>query len=188
VTVTKQQLDIKVAQRLAQRIKSELSSACEAIEIVGSVRRGKPQVGDLELLAIPRFGEAPRDLFGRPTEQPPDRLDQKLRQLLQKGRLRTGPRYGPQWKSLEVARWPGLMLELYSCDRENWGVQMAIRTGPAEFSKALVTAREWGGYLPAGHQITGGFRLHRHGELVPCETEADFFEAMGMAWIEPEER
>jgi DNA polymerase/3'-5' exonuclease PolX len=48
---------------IAGRIVEALRPYCERIEIAGSLRREKPMVGDIEIVAIPR---RPVDLFGEP--------------------------------------------------------------------------------------------------------------------------
>src|SRR3972149_5138790 len=95
-----------------------------------------------------------------------------------------------------------LACDLFLATAESWGGALAVRTGPAEFSTALmVRARR------IGMQVSGGDYLHRHpakvgpdGEAIPCEKgehcvmivpcyeEIEFFEALGVEWKEPEER
>lgn len=89
----------------------------------------------------------------------------------------------------------------------SWGVILAIRTGSAEFSTRFMTARRIGGVLPDDMIVRQG-QLFRttDGLMVPVESEArhafpasrlvlvetpeemDFFEAIGLPWVEPEER
>ena len=52
------------AQEVADALIAELSRYCERIEIAGSLRRGKAEVGDLELVAVPKWE---LDFFGSPT-------------------------------------------------------------------------------------------------------------------------
>lgn len=42
------------AYQIATRIKAELQPHCERIEIAGSIRRNKPEVKDIEIVAIPK--------------------------------------------------------------------------------------------------------------------------------------
>lgn len=39
---------------IAERVKAELEPHCERIEIAGSIRRKKPEVKDIEIVAIPK--------------------------------------------------------------------------------------------------------------------------------------
>jgi len=42
------------ARAIAEEVKSLLAPACHRIDIVGDIRRQKPQVGHIELLVIPK--------------------------------------------------------------------------------------------------------------------------------------
>jgi DNA polymerase/3'-5' exonuclease PolX len=42
------------AQRIADKLIADLSPHCDRIEVAGSVRRQKPECGDIELVAIPK--------------------------------------------------------------------------------------------------------------------------------------
>jgi len=184
MSTTRQQLPLPVAERLAAKIAMAIGPDCVAqIEVAGSVRRRRPKVGDIELLAVPN---PKADLFGRPLAD--TLLDDRLDQLVREGRLKPGRCNGRKQKAYEVGAWPGLTLELYLCDRDCWGVHLAIRTGPADFSRRLVTPVDRGGLLPAGMAIANGFKLFREGHFVPTPTEGMFFEALGLDWIDPVER
>lgn len=73
-----------------------------------------------------------------------------------------------------------------------WGVQIVIRTGAAEFSKRVVTQARKGGSLPNEMFVqSGGLYLKRWGsepELIPTPEEQDFFDRIGMPFIEPTRR
>jgi DNA polymerase/3'-5' exonuclease PolX len=45
---------IEEARRKAEEFVQRIQSQCERLEIVGSIRRGKAQVNDIDLLAIPK--------------------------------------------------------------------------------------------------------------------------------------
>ena len=50
-------LELTRAQKAAGLLLEMLQPFCERIEVAGSVRRQRPMVGDLELVAIPKMGE-----------------------------------------------------------------------------------------------------------------------------------
>jgi DNA polymerase/3'-5' exonuclease PolX len=185
---TAQKLPLKVAAPLAMKIQTAVADVCEQVAIVGSVRREKDFVGDIELLCVPRFEDPPTDLFGRVSGPAVSLLDQRLDQLKAEGRLKPGRGEGAKQKSYELGAFPGVQIELYICDAQCWGVHQAIRTGPAAFSKRLVTPRDHGGFLPAGHNVMDGFRLYLWGEFVPTRNEVEFFDAIGLDWSEPSKR
>jgi len=48
-------MELEKAKAIAEELKELLAPACERIRIAGSIRRRKPDVGDIEILAIPKF-------------------------------------------------------------------------------------------------------------------------------------
>lgn len=161
-------LPIDVAHVLADKIVRELSPSCVRVEVVGSVRRRKREVGDIEVLAVPRLrpGLIP-GVAGAGTSE----LEDRLRELQVAGRLVTpAVRNGPLWKTFELAKWPGVRLDVFVLPEEradSWGMNQAIRTGPADFSAALVayqgTRGKGGvrGLLPPDLLVRDGFVLWR---------------------------
>src|SRR5436309_8123113 len=60
--VSKTERPLPEAERIAAAIVADLAPSCARIQVAGSVRRHKEVVGDIELVAIPRY--APAGLFG----------------------------------------------------------------------------------------------------------------------------
>lgn len=179
------------ARALAHALVEALRPGCHRIEIAGSVRRGVPRVKDVELVAIPRFRH---DLFGGKSES---ELGPVLDQLGREGKLaaRTvsihrksgavehGHRMGERYKALVAVR-SGIPVDLFlPQDPQEWGAALAIRTGPADFSKMLVTNA-----LAVGLRCAGNVLRREDGTVVPTPEERDFFEAVGVRWCAPEER
>ena len=48
-------MELTEAREIAETIKGLLEGSCDRIEIAGSIRRHKWDVGDIELLCIPKF-------------------------------------------------------------------------------------------------------------------------------------
>lgn len=196
----------ELAQAAAAYLVGELCSFCVRIEIAGSIRRGARLVKDIEVVAQATIGKEPEPgkLFGE--TRPFDFLERKLQQIAQ-GRHhailkpkvhagRTAP-WGPRYKKLWVTHGARTFaVDLFQTTASTWGPTLVLRTGPAEFSRLLVTQRAQGGAMPAGmrqHEC----RLERgsrdvDGELVwsPVETpdEASYFAALGVPLWEPHER
>ena len=201
---TKQRLPLKVAEKLAEKIRAALLPACERVEVAGSIRRGKATVGDVELLATPKSGEG---LFGDDPRQP-TKLDLLIGQLERQGKFvdawhakdRGLPfRDGPRWKTRPLRAVEGVVLDLFTTTPEQWGVMLMIRTGPGEFSKRVVTNKgrsDGWGFLPDCLIINDGRvwrRITKAGNVirdVPMHTpeESDVFALLGMEYIEPAER
>ena len=177
-----------------------LAPACERLEIAGSYRRGKATVGDLELVAIAKEQKIPvEDLFG-PTgmDELVNLVHQVFRQPIQGWSLEKS---GPLYKQLKHNQ-SGLAVDLYLGTARNWGGMLVVRTGPGDFSTALVQrARR------LGMQVSGGYHIHRHparldadGKALPCQfgaectqivetpTEDAFFKALGLPVFGPDRR
>ncbi len=181
----KVKLPIGLARRLATKIVAELSGTCRRIEIAGSIRRDAVTVGDIELVAIPIVDS----LFpGCPGQS---RLTERLDQLVSQGRL-TPMKRGERFQQFGVMAMQGLQLDIFIVTPETWGVQLALRTGPAEFSQALVTERCRGGRLPDGYTVHDG-RVWPPGSYMCGMIDAatyrgPFFEPLGEPLDTPEER
>ena len=60
--MSKTQRPLPDAERIAAAIVADLAPFCARIQVAGSVRRHKAVVGDIEIVAIPRY--APTGFFG----------------------------------------------------------------------------------------------------------------------------
>jgi len=179
------------AQRIAGAIVGQLDPSCVRLEIAGSLRRGRPDVGDIELVAIPRFIEEPSGLFDTCQVSLLDRAlaREERDQVLE--RLEGGDRY----VKLRHLR-SGLQVDLFVClPPAQFGCILAIRTGPADYSQRLVTlARRQGNHV-AGGALRLGMRDHSTPAekvctcpVIPTPEERDFFAALGGRYLEPSER
>lgn len=167
--MAKIKLPLKQAQSLTDKIIGALEPGCIRIECAGSVRRGKEQVGDLEIVAIAAPG-----------------LDELIEQLVADSRLTRGGKNGKKLKTFLIPAVPGLGLELYIPTRETWGTIFTIRTGCAEFSHKMVTQQNKGGWLPSDLNVKEG-RIWRGGEALQTPEEADVFKLLGW-YVEPGNR
>ena len=175
--MTKQKIPLETAKEIAERVIEKLAPLCERIEIAGSIRRQKAEVGDIEIVAIPR---PITDMFGNPTTD--HMLD--LFDYSTIGRLEMG---GHKYKKIALTEGPQLDLFIVTPPAQ-WGVLFLIRTGPAEYSHAIVTPRVHGGLLPSHLRVReGAIWLN---ELAPLETpeESDVYNLLGIPYVEPEAR
>ena len=154
------------AFKIAERIKAECAPHCVRIEIAGSLRRKKPEIGDIEIVAI----RSEVLLFHTGIEQVLDRY-KKI-----KGDAANG-----KYCQRELPQ--GINLDVFFCTPENWGLIYLIRTGSANFSRRFV-----GTMLPRkGYLSRGGF-LFRMGQLTIVREEGDLFNFAGIKYIKPEKR
>lgn len=184
---------LAVAEPIALELVALLRDSCERLEVAGSIRRRKPMVADIELVAVPRIeGQPTGDLWGSKVNV--DLLQMALDFFTLNGRLQPRDvtirrasgtvehqvRLGDSYKALVYRDLP---VDLFIVrPPADWGVILALRTGPGDWNTRIVT--DCHRYL---RRVAGG-RVYRAGEYVPCPEERDFFEAVGQPWIEPEYR
>lgn len=173
--------------------------------VVGSLRRGAADVGDVEHVAIGclevpavesgLFGERlTSGDFGRAKNLLLERLDalvvagKLVKAVKSDGRTRWGDRY-------RAVCLPGstLQQEIYIADALNIGSLLAIRTGPRQFSVMLQTLllehgyRNHEGYVYRVQRKpcpAGGFEEVIYGDIVAVPTEVEYFRLAGMKAVE----
>ena len=160
-------MELKRARAIAEKLVETMAPYCERIEIAGSIRREKAEVGDIELVAIPN-----------------DFADAMLPELLPGARfIKDGPRYK------QIALPEGINLDLFLVrPPAQWGVIFLLRTGPADFSQQAVTRKcFFQGLLPSDCMVADG-QVWRHGKLIPMPEEEDFLKLLGLPGLAPKER
>lgn len=185
MSISVQRMALHEADRIAERLLAELSPGCERIAVAGSIRRRKPDVGDLEIVAVP--ARVP-NLFGDPGES---RLAPILDRLQHDGFLQRikGGAYYQQFLMTEF----DCKLDLFTPGVETWGVVFTQRTGSAEFAHQLMTSDQnrtstgRRGLMPVGHRVYMA-RLWRGHEMLQTREEEEFFQALQVPWLKPEER
>ena len=173
-----------------------LSPLCERIEVAGSVRRQKPRVKDIEILAVPKVDKS-FNLFGEVADQS-DLLLNTLKSEVEHGdvwakRPSVTGRYsfGRQNKLL-VHQPSGIPVDIFTTTMENWGMAMVVRTGPTQFNITMMSRfRE---LRMRGHAYGGVTKLGPHGsegserERIICPDEETVFRLLGWNWIHPTQR
>lgn len=188
-----------VALKSAEALMEYLRPACTRIEIAGSIRREKPEVKDIEIVAIPDLSivvPRARPEFGMPI--PPvhkTMMDKLVADGIERGDFRLEPGYpykdknGDRMKSFYL-NYAGIQCDLFLVlPPATWGVQMLIRTGSADFSHWCVTRKSHGGTLPNGYRVKDGAVWNRAtGTPIGFDDEREFMEFLGLGWIEPRDR
>lgn len=186
------------AVNIAESMMNYLRPACERIEIAGSIRRGKTEVKDIEIVVIPDLSPVPRARaeFGKPAPMiHKTKLDAFLYELVKQDKIFM-QKDGERYKKF-IIKDHAIAVDLFIVlPPAQWGVQFTIRTGPADFSHWIVTRKKHGGALPNLHRVQDGAVWEGEHEeksldgqvLVGFETEVDFLNFLGLGWIEPGER
>lgn len=176
MSATNNKLTYATAFTVAQTLYGRLLPFCERIEIAGSIRRRKAQIGDIELVAIPRGNQ----------------LYQALDERLSDGRIRHAEpkRWGEKWRAFQM-NIPGIpwavKVDVFIVTPETWGVLLMIRTGSGIFSRNMVSSPSVGGFMPDHFKVQDG-RIWCDGQMLETPEEEDVFRAYGMAYVRPEDR
>jgi DNA polymerase/3'-5' exonuclease PolX len=187
------------ALAIAQSLVAILAPACERIEIAGSIRRHKPMVRDIEIVAVARWEDRPvGDLWA--TRSAVDVLEETLGGLLfngfveprqvenhrADGSIDLQTKLGPSFKALVC---DGMPVDLFIVrSPATWGCIFGLRTGPGDWNTRLVMDCK-----AIGRRVEGGQVLAWHGgssswRPMPTPEERDFFAALGQPWVEPPDR
>ncbi len=166
-----------------------LRPACERIEIAGSVRRGKLEVKDAEVVIIPtpdllpltdtliEYGTAKYALYG-------DKLTK---------------RWGNSYRGL---MYMGVKCELFMTTAENFGFQWWLRTGPGDantyimrwlaYAKAPIRFQDGSGWYSRNWQLVQKGKDQKwvasDRQRLQIAREEDLFAVLGMPFIPPSER
>lgn len=195
---------LEQARRYAAEFCSLLTPAVHKIEPVDAIRRAAPTCGDIVLLALPVV-LAQRGLFDDHERAHYDLLLKAFDELQQskvymvKRRMRTNGEvmaWNDKHKAVEYQARDGqwVNVDVYWATQWNWGVQLALRTGPAELAWQMRTpvgeqTRDGRpGLLPPHLKISGGhLREYTSSRPITCATEEDFLRRLNYD-IAPEER
>ncbi len=178
-------MKLEEAKEIAEALRDQFAPYCEKIEIAGSIRREKAEPRDIEIVAIPKMVPQEIGMFtGVDFPDEPAPTVSALNSVL--GDIGQPIKGGDRYKQFRLPQ--DVYLDLFLVlPPAQWGVLFTIRTGPGDFSKWLVTPKRHGGALP-GHLRVHEGALWSGREPVPTPEETDFFNAIGLAWIEPRER
>jgi DNA polymerase (family 10) len=156
-------VELKQAQALAAEVVGILTPVVERVEVVGSIRRQRPTVRDIDLVLIPKNQGL---------------LDTKLREM--------GCQFGgPKIRRLVYPRDMGAPVDIYIATPETWATLLLIRTGSTRHNVYLCKlARARGWQLKANGQGL----LDSQDKRVAGDTEQSIFAALGLKYREPEER
>ncbi|HKM59934.1 MAG TPA: hypothetical protein VJY36_03590 [Candidatus Bathyarchaeia archaeon] len=157
-------LEYVKAQAVALQVEEAVKPLCDRLEIVGSIRRKKPQVGDCDFVVLAT-----------------DSNWTKIVQTLRKSKIICS---GP---SLIKVNYPVegslFQVDFYRAKPQTFGIHLLVRTGSADHNMWL-----------AGYAISKGMRIKysegliKDNNIIAGETEKGVFEALDLSCPLPSER
>jgi DNA polymerase/3'-5' exonuclease PolX len=169
-------MEHKKALEIAEATLERLRPHCHRCEIAGSIRRMKPEVKDIEIVAIPKSFEV-------------GLLESGIASVVNtwecvKGHLLPFNGKGElPCKYTQRILPEGIKLDLFFANKLNWGYIYAIRTGSSDFSRKVLAT----GWVKQGYKGIGG-HLTLDGKIVPVPEESDLFRILGIPYANPQHR
>lgn len=176
-------IELSEAKIIANKVLEHIAPAMDRIEIAGSIRREKPVVGDIELVALVADREKLLQLIGD--------VGQTIKPSVP-GVIPWTPK--PDSRYIRVRLEEGMNLDLFVAKPENWGGLFLMRTGSA----AGADGNAFNGFTPGcfarWKKLSGGGRMTEvmptmpDGTQLPVYEEKDFFDLLEMDFVPPVER
>jgi len=181
-------LKLEDASREAAWVVSKFEHLCEKVMIVGSIRRQKPEVNDIDIVVIPLF----------PRDENWDKIAWDLRHAHNMAQLKKGPKLMTFQHYDRDSDMPGFFnpssadysIDIYHATPETWGILVLVRTGSQEHNVKLCSLA-----LSKGMKLSAAEGVLKPLESFPSmmrtiasKTEEEIFAALGLAYIEPKDR
>ena len=149
------------ADKIAEAVVKQISPYCHRIEVVGSVRRRRPWVNDIDFVLIPS------DLWNLHHE------------IMGLGQVEMG---GSKIIRVMVG---SVQVDIYIASEETWATLLLIRTGSVENNIRLCSIAKKRGWRLAA---SGDGLFNENGLRVAGDSEESIYEALGLPYQRPEER
>jgi len=168
-------MNLEYAEWLAGHLVKRIEPFLKRVEIAGSIRRKREFVGDIEIVAVPYMNP---DLFSDEATPILDPLRLELQKL---GSIVKG---GNRYIRVHLTK-PDQHADIFLVwPPATWGSIFAIRTGPHDLGKYVVTKMQEKGFK---HSEGRAIRID-DGTPIATDTEAQFFALAGLECPKPEHR
>jgi DNA polymerase/3'-5' exonuclease PolX len=184
----KQRWPAAIARKVAEELIAELMPCCEQICVAGSLRRGKSDVGDIEILYVSHTGQVcvPGELFPKSGSLADELIEHWLAQgvITKRFNINGSAAWGSLNK-LAVHASSGIPVDLFATTTERWFVSLVVRTGSKEMNTTLASSA-----LRRRMQlhVYGVLENTKTGEQIIPQSEREVFERLGVPYREPTER
>ena len=164
-----------------------LTPACERIIVAGSLRRRKADVGDIELLYVPRLGLVRQGLFDGEQNMADLAIAEleKCCVLSRRTNVNGSEMFGQKNKLMRHTI-SGIPIDLFATTAEAWANYLVCRTGGAESNVHIAAAAKRQGMRWNPYGV--GFTRLSDSQVLPVANEQDVFGIAGLPYLEPWER
>lgn len=164
---------IAKALPIAQKVKLLLAPYCERIEIAGSIRRSRPQIKDIEIVAIPKPYEI--GLF-----------KDGIAAITDEWEYMKGKWENKDTKYIQRMLPEGIVLDLFLCDTTNWGLIYCMRTGSADWNRTvLFPALNQHGFTSKGGYLRKEKDINK---ILATPEEINVFQYAQLEYLHPSKR
>ena len=181
------------AMEVAKQLRDMLSPFCEPdrCKIVGSLRRQKIWVGDIEILYVPKFRLKAADLFKESASQMTNLADEMLDSMVNQEIIKPRPNkngvtaWGEQNK-LAVHVESGIPVDFFATTEDGWVNALVVRTGGKQNNIQICSAARKLGWTFEAYGT--GFRSLRGLPYHPTTSEKDVYDFVKLPYLEPVNR
>jgi len=165
------------AYDLADKIKGVLAPFCERIEVCGSIRRARPEVGDIDILCLAKPEQANALVARCKLNAHVISAGDQAMSLRLKNNVQVDVRFARASESDLVTTKPG-----------NWGALMIYFTGSKEHNIFICDHAQKMGLKFDPFRGVLGHPGSWQEKVVASETEEDIFKYLGLEFIPPVQR
>lgn len=175
-------MKLEDAKSEAAWVISKFNFLCDQLLVVGSIRREKSEVNDIDIVVAPLA----------PGDENWDQIAKELRHASGMEQVKKGPKLMTfaHRKEDALGATPDYTVDIYRATPETWGILCLVRTGSKEHNVKLCNIA-----LGKGMKLSAAEGVLKPLESFPSmikiiasKTEEEIFAALGLAYVEPKDR